>query len=129
MIRPILSLKRLLFAEAEGRVRYQYSRDGSQEETMDYLEFTARVTAHIPDKRQVMIRYYGLYSNAHRGKMRKAGADPPYPPVIEDDPAYVPAKGWAEMIRKVYEVDPLGCPTCGGKMSIISFIENPKTID
>jgi hypothetical protein len=33
---------------------------------MDYLEFIARVTAHIPDKRQVMIRYYGLYSNAHR---------------------------------------------------------------
>ena len=35
---------------------------------------TARVTSHIPDKGQVMIRYYGLYSNAHRGKMRKEGA-------------------------------------------------------
>jgi len=33
------------------------------------------------------------------------------------------------MIRKVYEVDPLRCPTCGGQMSIISFIEEPKTID
>ncbi|MFH1313746.1 MAG: transposase [Candidatus Eisenbacteria bacterium] len=31
---------------------------------MDYLEFIARVTTHIPDKGQ-MIRYYGLYSNAH----------------------------------------------------------------
>jgi len=40
---------------------------------MDYLEFIARVTSHIPDKGQVMVRYYGLYSNAHRGKMRKAG--------------------------------------------------------
>jgi hypothetical protein len=76
-----------------------------------------------------MIRYYGRYSNAHRGKIRKAGADPSYPPVIEDGPDYVLSKGWAEMIRKVYEVDPLRCPTCGGKMSIISFIENPKTID
>jgi hypothetical protein len=28
----------------------------------------ARVTSHIPDKGQVMIRYYGLYSNAHRGQ-------------------------------------------------------------
>jgi len=76
-----------------------------------------------------MIRYYGLYSNAHRGKMRKAEADPPHPPFIEDDPAYVPAKGWAAMIRKVYEVHPLRCHTCGGQMSIISFIEEPKTID
>jgi hypothetical protein len=47
----------------------------------------------------------------------------------EDGPTYVPSKGWAEMIRKVYEVDPLRCPTCGGQMSIISFIEEPKTID
>jgi len=96
---------------------------------MDYLEFIARVTSHIPDKGQVMIRYYGLYSNAHRGKIRKAGADPSYPLITEDGPTYVPAKGWAEMIRKVYEVDPLLCPTCGGQMSVISFIEEPKTID
>ena len=39
---------------------------------MDYLEFIAKVTSHIPDKRQVMVRYYGLYSNAHRGKIYKA---------------------------------------------------------
>lgn len=96
---------------------------------MDYLEFIARVTSHIPDKGQVMVRYYGRYSNAHRGKIRKAGVDPSHPPIIEGDPTYVPAKGWAEMIRKVYEVDPLFCPSCGGKMLIISFIEEPKTID
>ena len=33
------------------------------------------------------------------------------------------------MIRKVYEVDPLLCPTCGGQMSIIAFIEDHKVID
>ena len=55
MIRPVLSLKRLFFDETGENVRYQYSRDGSQEETMDYLEFIARVTSHIPDKGQVMI--------------------------------------------------------------------------
>ncbi len=31
---------------------------------MDYLEFVARVTSRIPDRGQVMVRYYGLYSNA-----------------------------------------------------------------
>ncbi|MFO7865386.1 MAG: transposase [Candidatus Aminicenantes bacterium] len=112
-----------------GKVRYQYSRRGSQEETMDYLEFIARVTSHIPDKGQVMIRCYGLYSNAHRGKLRRAGAASSSPLVIEDVDPFVPAEGWADMIRKVYEVDPLLCPSCGGKMSIISFIEEPKTID
>ncbi|MCK4931952.1 MAG: hypothetical protein KAT01_07290 [Candidatus Aminicenantes bacterium] len=42
---------------------------------------------------------------------------------------FVPSKDWAEMFRKVYEVDPLLCPSCGGKMSIISFIEDHKVID
>jgi len=65
MGKPILALKRLSFDEEEGRVIYQY-RDGDTDRVeMDYLDFIARVTAHIPDKGQVMIRYYALYSNAH----------------------------------------------------------------
>ena len=129
IIRPVLSLKRLFFDETGGKIRYQYSRHDSQEEQMDYLDFIARVTSHIPDKGQVMIRYYGLYSNAHRGKMRKASCDPLYPLITDDGPTYVPSKGWAEMIRKVYEVDPLCCPSCGGQMKIISFIDDHKVID
>jgi len=42
--------------EAEGKVGYRYGQDRSEQETMDYLEFIARVTSHIPDKRQVMVR-------------------------------------------------------------------------
>ena len=49
----------------------------TEKEHMDYLEFVARVTSHIPDKGQVMIRYYGLYSNAYRGKRRKAKEENP----------------------------------------------------
>ena len=30
---------------------------------------------------------------------------------------------WAMLIQRVYEVDPLKCPECGGRMKIISFIE------
>jgi hypothetical protein len=30
---------------------------------------------------------------------------------------------WAILIKRVYEVDPLECPKCGGTMKIISFIE------
>ena len=32
------------------------------------------------------------------------------------------AKGWAEVIRKVYEVNPLTCPQCQGEMHIIAFL-------
>ena len=33
------------------------------------------------------------------------------------------------MICKVYDVDPLICPSCGGQMRIISYIEDPEVID
>ncbi len=32
-------------------------------------------------------------------------------------------RAWAMLIKRVYEVDPLECPQCGGVMKIISFIE------
>ena len=67
MIRPVLALERLSFLEAEGKVGYRSGEKGSAPETMDYLEFIARVTSHIPDKGQVMVRYYGLYANGGRG--------------------------------------------------------------
>jgi len=101
MIRPILSLKRLSFDQAQGQIIYQYGKHSTDSEHIDYLEFIARVTSHIPDKGQVMIRYYGLYANAHRGKMNNAGVSPSYPPIIEEEERPVLSKGWAKMIRKM----------------------------
>ena len=31
-------------------------------------------------------------------------------------------KNWARLVQKIYEVDPLTCPKCGGIMRIISSI-------
>jgi hypothetical protein len=70
-----------------------------------------------------------LFFDETGGKVRKAASALSHPPIIEVEPNHVPSKGWAEMIRKVYEVDPLCCPSCGGQMRIISFIEEPKIID
>ena len=30
------------------------------------------------------------------------------------------------LIKRVYEIDPLACPKCGGKMKVVSFIEPPQ---
>ena len=96
---------------------------------MDYLEFIARVTSHIPDKGQVMVRYYGLYANAHRGKVRKASLTAFPLRTVEDKLRRIPSKGGAEMIRKVYEVDPMRCPKCGWTMKVIAFITDSFAVD
>jgi hypothetical protein len=129
MLRPLLSLERLSFSEKEGRVCYRYGKEPSEVERMDYLEFIARVTSHIPDKGQVTVRYYGLYANAHRGKVKKASFGPFALRMVEDELRRLPSKGWAEMIRKVYEVDPMVCPQCGGTMKVIAFLTDYAVVD
>jgi hypothetical protein len=129
MIRPVLSLERLFFLEPEGKLSYRYGQDGAVSETMDYLDFIARVTSHIPDKGQVTVRYYGLYANAHRGKARKASLSPFVLRMTEEDLKPIPSKGWVEMIWKVYEVDPMFCPRCGGTMKVIAFITDFQVVD
>jgi hypothetical protein len=129
MVRPVLALDRLVFLEREGQVGYRWGQEAAELETMDYLEFIARVVSHIPDKGQVMVRYYGLYANAHRGKVRKTSRVPVALGMIEEEPPRVPSKGWAEMIRKVYELDPLRCPRCGGRMKVIAFPTEYAVVD
>ena len=73
--------------------------------------------------------YYRPYSNAHRGKVHKKGVNSSHPQIIEKEDSFVASRGWAEMIRKIYEINPLLCPRCGGQMQIISYIEDPKVID
>ncbi len=51
---------------------YQYGKDTEEVERMNYLEFIARATSHIPEKGQVTIPYLGLYANAHSGKVRRS---------------------------------------------------------
>ena len=76
-----------------------------------------------------MVRYYGLYANAHRGKVRKASRVPVALGLIEEEPKPIPSKGWAEMIRKIYEVDPLVCPRCGGRMKVLAFLTEYAVVD
>jgi hypothetical protein len=129
MAKPILALGRLSFDEDEGKIIYQYGDGDADRVEMDYLDFIARVTAHIPDKGQVMIRYYGLYSNAHRGKERKRGRAASVMPVLRPPPPGKASPGWRELIRKVYETDSLTCPACGVRMKVVAFITNYEVID
>jgi len=66
-------------------------------------------------------------SRGRRAKAATSAAKPqPVKPVIEDDDTPYRKKcrmRWAALLKKVYEVDPLVCPKCGGRMKIVAFIE------
>jgi Putative transposase len=65
-----------LLLKRGGQLGDRHGPNAAELEKMDYLEFIAPVTSHIPDKGQVMIRNYGLHANAHREKVRKANRVP-----------------------------------------------------
>ena len=92
----------------------------------DVLEFLAQVVDHIPEPSQQSVRYWGYYANAARGKRRKAARleDTTQTPGEQDDDEFTRRARltWAKLIRRVYEVDPLLCPFCGGEMKILAFI-------
>ena len=79
-----------------------------------------------------MIRYWGWYANAARGKRCKTGGKGEASPETgREDPvdAFTPHArlSWAKLIKKVYEVDPLLCPFCGADFTIIAFITDFAT--
>jgi hypothetical protein len=49
--------------------------------------------------------------------------------IVEEELRRVPSKGWAAMIRKVYEVDPMTCPKCGGSMKVVAFLTDFSVVD
>ena len=52
------------------------------------------------------------------------------PAVMPNDMASKESRqNWARLIQKIYEVDPLVCPKCHGKMKIIRFIEEFDIIE
>ena len=104
-------------------------------ETVDPLELLARLVAHIPDKGQVMQRYYGWYANRTRGIRRRqaVGAEDNGPPVVFAEPVDLSRREarrrWAELLRRIYEVDPLRCPRCRAEMRIIAFVAEREVIE
>ncbi len=65
--------------------------------------------------------------------MRKRRTELPVepPPVAASLPLALPEarRRWAELLRQIFEVDPLRCPQCGGGMRIVAFITQRAVID
>ena len=76
-----------------------------------------------------MVRYYGYYSNVARGKRKKSDQDELIPSIFEPDGTSKEyRKNRARLIQKIYEVAPLTCPKCHGKIKILRFIKDGEII-
>ena len=142
LLRPPVSLERLKVDEVAEAIAYAARvRPGHGPRAgaapVDAGEFVARVVMHIPEPRLHVIRYYGAYSSVIRARRRREAASDdavtsrPATPAAElpaDPELRALRRRWAALIRRIYEVDPLVCPRCGGAMRIIAFITEPRVV-
>lgn len=108
-----------------GQVRYHGKE---QHKEFDPLEFLALVSSHIPGTFEQVFRYYGAYSARTRGKRNHESEVVPTIILGELPEKVTVSSTWARLIKKVYELNPLVCPKCGGAMKIKSFITDVHEI-
>ena len=126
IIRALFSQERMKYFPDQAKVTYQ-SKYGKDIKEFSCLEWMAALVSHIPDRGGQVVRYPGHYSNVTRGRLKKEGDEPQFY-IIEDGSPGGLNKSWAQLIQKVYEVDPLTYPKCGVEMRIIAFIKDYKIV-
>jgi hypothetical protein len=125
IMRNAFAEEKITYIEDTGQVLCRsdmtHGKNKKNFELFPAVEFIARVTQHIPEKGFQMVPYYGWYSNRAKGRRRKEGMPRPGDrlPGKEDsvnftvldisdyEPTRVPSRTWRELIKKVWEVDPL----------------------
>jgi hypothetical protein len=126
----------------DGRIAYRMKRtapDGSTHLVLPPGAFLARLAALIPPPRVHLTRFHGVFAPAARRRKEIVPTRPvPAPsPSPSPAPAAPPALcasprhtriPWADLLRRVYKIDVLLCPSCGGRMRVIAFLSDPKVV-
>jgi len=140
LLRPPLSLERLILEPGLARYRHKRAKE-RRGEPFDPAELLARLVMHIPVPRLHLVRYYGHSSHVSRARRRRAGceaaaeaasgSDSPDAAPLDDEVSRAERRRlrrqWAQLIRRIYESDPLLC-ACGAQMRILSFITEPLVV-
>ena len=117
-----VALERLTYDAGATQVTYRSDKTAGPtagSETVEPLEFLARVLCHIPDKGQVTQRYYGWYANRPRG-MRRREAERAAGGSVVVAPAVPLAlreakRRWADLLRLDLRGRAAGVPALRGR--------------
>jgi hypothetical protein len=134
--RPAIANERLTLNRAGDVVLQLKSpyHDGTTHVVMSPLEFMQRLAALVPRPRLHLIRFHGVL--APNAKLRSAII--PSAPVNAPNAAAVHADAphpsapvrlsFAQLLKRVFDIDIAQCPHCGGTLKIIAAIEHPPVI-
>jgi len=145
--RPPLAAERLS-QSADGRLIYQLKqrwRDGTTHIGFEPLELLEKLAALVPPPRVNLVRYHGVLAPASRHRARVIPAGKILAPVVRGvgittstgdrpgeqappSPTRPRNYSWAELMRRVFEIDVLECPCCHGRMRVLAAIVTREAI-
>jgi len=130
--RPAISQKRLSMREG-GHMVYRLRspwRDGTTEIVFSPLDFIAHLAALVPPPRSNLVRYHGVFAPA--AKLRQSAiSSSPSEALTRKTKKTNPVRRnllWAELMARVFGVNVLRCPKCGGECRVIACIDDPPVI-
>jgi len=127
LLRPPLSLQRLSRRE-DGAVVYRLQRPDRRGRTalvMTPLELLARLAAILPAPRLALRRQLGVLAPGSRDRRKILPAPAPPAschPAASNAPSRIP---WAELLRRVWDLDALRCERCGGQLRPAVVVLDP----
>jgi len=131
--RPPIANNRVRYDGATGEVTVlSAKKTGGQRRVVakyNALDFLALLALQVPPKSCHTTRYYGFYSSRSRASRREkyAISQGSMINVSVDTPAAKERRlRWAQLIRLVFDVDPLRCAKCGAEMRIVAFITSAQ---
>jgi len=138
LARPAIASERLSLAE-DGCVVYRlrrHWRDGTRAVVFAPLDFIARLAALVPRPRVYLLTYHGVLAPVAQWRDWIVPAEPRTPRDLSCSPgasASRPAQArkratWAELLKRVFEIDVLTCPWCGGQRRLIALITDGQVV-
>ena len=130
LARPPVPSERVHLRE-DGKVVFKLKRafrNGVSELVFEPLAFLARLAALVAPPRFNLTRFFGCFSS---GSLFRPLVVPIPPSENETERPVAPkrpaAMGWAQLLKRVWELDVLACP-CGGRFRFISAIFDPDVV-
>ncbi len=131
LLRPAMAESRIIHYDPDNETVVFRARGPKDRKTgkrphmpfrMRALEFLARLLIQVPSKGQKLVNYYGIYSNKIRGLWKKTGFRLRIRRRKKKDDL-IPC--WRSQIWRIYEADPLACPSCGEELIFINLVFPP----
>ncbi|MBN1568991.1 MAG: transposase [Acidobacteria bacterium] len=148
--RPAVATERLSILP-DGRVSYRLRhkwRDGTTHVLFEPLELVEKLAALVPPPRFNLVRYSGIFAPASRWRSqivpfyreesgsvhprgccgKKQKGNPNGKNIHKTAKCHPRNYSWAELMKRVWDVDVLKCDYCGGRMRILCAINAPDAI-